>query len=137
MDRTYSELSRIESFDERYQYLKLTGAVGAPTFGSERYLNQRFYTSAEWRQIRDFVIARDLGCDLAVTGHDIFDRVIIHHMNPMRSQDLVAFNPAVLNPEYLITTTHRTHNAIHYGDESLLVRPLVQRAPNDTSPWRQ
>jgi len=137
LDRTYSDLARLGSFDERFAYLKLSGSVGVPTFGSERYLNQRFYTSGEWRQIRDFVIARDEGCDLASTGHEIFDRVIIHHMNPMRQSDLTEFNEAVLNPEYLITTTHRTHNAIHYGDETLLARPLVQRALNDTSPWRQ
>lgn len=133
--RTYSELSRISSFDDRYGYLRLRGAVGKSTFGFERYLNQRFYTSRQWRQIRDYVIARDEGLDLAVPGYEIYDRIIIHHMNPITAEDIEHGEEDILDPEFLITTTHRTHNAIHYGDKSLLPQPLIERRPGDTLLW--
>lgn len=133
--RTYSELRRIDSFEERFRYLSLMGQVGEPTFGFDRYLNQRFYTSREWRQLRHHIIARDNGCDLGVEGYEIFDKIIIHHMNPMMSEDLIHGNDDILNPEYLITTTHRTHNAIHFGDESLLPKEFVERSPGDTLLW--
>lgn len=133
--RSYSELRRLNTFEERYQYLQLRGQVGNATFGYERYLNQRFYTSREWRQVREYVIARDEGLDLGFPGYEIFDRIIIHHMNPMTVEDIEHGNSDILNPEFLITTTHMTHNAIHYGDERLLPRPLVERRPGDTRMW--
>ena len=135
MIRTYSELIRRSTFDDRYNYLRLRGEVGRPTFGFDRYLNQRFYTSRQWKQIRDKVIARDYGMDLAVEGYEIFDRIIIHHMNPMQAEDIEHGDEVILDPEFLITTTHRTHNAIHYGDASQLVQPLVERRPGDTRLW--
>lgn len=133
--RTYSELINHESFEDRFRYLSLRGTVGETTFGFERHHNQKFYTSREWRLIRDEVIVRDLGCDLGVEGHDIFDRPIIHHMNPMVPKDIIHGNSDILNPDYLITTTHRTHNAIHYGDSTLLLKPLTDRRPGDTKLW--
>lgn len=135
MIRTYSELRRLRTFEERFDYLKLHAGVGEKTFGFERYLNQRFYTSTEWRNVRDQVIVRDEGLDLGIDGYEIYDRILIHHMNPMRSEDLIHGNLDVLNPEFLITTTHRTHNAIHYGDKSLLPSALVDRRPGDTRLW--
>lgn len=135
MIRSYTELAKIDSFEDRFEYLSIKGVVGEKTFGSERYLNQKFYTSREWRLIRDEVLTRDLGCDLAVGGFDIFERPIIHHMNPMAPRDLIRGNEDILNPEYLITVTHRTHNAIHYGDKSLLALPVVERRPGDTRLW--
>jgi len=133
--RTFSELIQIPTFQERYRYLALSGEVGAPTFGSERWLNQRFYTSSEWRRIRERVIMRDLGCDLASEGFEIHDRPIIHHMNPMRARDIVHHNEDILDMEFLITTTHRTHNAIHYGDESQIYQEFVPRSAGDTKLW--
>lgn len=133
--KTYSELRRLDTFEERYDYLQLKGSVGQATFGFERYLNQRFYTSTQWRQVRNQVITRDLGLDLGSTGYEIFDRIIIHHMNPMTPEHIEHGDPDILNPEYLITTCHATHNAIHYGDVSLLVKPLVERRPGDTRLW--
>lgn len=133
--RTYSELSRIDDFEERYHYLALRGAVGRSTFGFDRHLNQKFYTSRQWRQVRHQVIARDLGCDLGVEGYEIHDKVIIHHMNPMTADHIVHGDSGILNPDFLITTTHRTHNAIHYGDERLLPREPVVRRPGDTKLW--
>lgn len=133
--RSYSELIRLSSFDDRYNYLQLRGSVGRSTFGFERYLNQKFYRSTQWRQVRDLVITRDLGLDLGITGYEIFDRIIIHHMNPMSAEDLLGGNDSVLDPEYLITTTHTTHNAIHYGDASLIARPFQERRPGDTRLW--
>lgn len=135
MIRTHSELIRLDTFEERYRYLQLKGSVGHETFGYDRYLNQGFYTSAEWRRIREHVIARDEGLDLGVDGYEIYDKIIIHHMNPITSDDIVHGNSDILDPEFLITTTHKTHNAIHYGDESLLPRPLVDRRPGDTKLW--
>lgn len=136
MIRTYSDLMTYPSFDERYRYLRLGGAVGRDTFGFDRYLNQGFYRSREWKLARTHVIARDLGCDLAVEGHEIFDKVIVHHMNPMAVEDIVHGNEDVFDPEFLITVSHNTHNAIHYGDESKLPKPVLQRRPGDTTPWR-
>lgn len=133
--RRYSELSRIADFEERYEYLALNGQVAEVTFGTERYLNQRFYTSAEWRRVRDDVIIRDLGCDLGIEGMDIHSGLYIHHMNPMTVEDIVHANPAILDPEYLITCTLNTHNAIHYGDASKLRKPYTPRRPGDTKLW--
>lgn len=135
MLRTYSELSKLNSFTERFDYLRLKGVVGESTFGFERHRNQAFYKSREWRLIRDEVITRDVGQDLGVDGFDIHDRIIIHHMNPMAPVDLIHGNEDILNPEYLISTTHKTHNAIHYGDESLLALPFIERRAGDTSLW--
>lgn len=133
--RSYSELVRLRTFEERFDYLQLRGQVGRQTFGFERYLNQRFYTSTQWRQVRNLVIARDLGRDLACEGFDIHENIVIHHMNPMTPEDLVDGNESILDPEFLITTTHRTHNAIHYGDRSSLAPVLVERRPGDTTLW--
>lgn len=135
--KTYSELIEIPTFEERYEYLKLTGKVGEETFGFDRYLNQVFYRSKEWRDIRDYVINRDNGCDLAMEGHEIFGRVLIHHMNPIRKEDILRRSDFLLNPEYLITTVKLTHDAIHYGDKDLLTIAPVERTKNDTCPWRR
>lgn len=133
--RTYSELQKLETFEERFDYLALSGVVGEPTFGFDRWLNQRFYTSREWRQKRNLVISRDLGCDLGVEGYDIHHRIIIHHMNPMRARDIVHGDEDILDLEFLITTTHRTHNAIHYGDASQLPKQFTPRHAGDTKLW--
>lgn len=135
MIRRYRELHGIESFEDRYKYLALRGTVGDTTFGFDRYLNQRFYTSAEWRKLRQHVIYRDNACDLGVEGREIHSKIIIHHMNPMTVGDIVHREEAILDPEFLITTTLRTHNAIHYGDEHLLSRAPVVRRPGDTKLW--
>lgn len=137
MIRSYSELRRIDSFEERFEYLSLKRGVGEETFGFDRYLNQMFYRSTEWRQVRNRVIVRDLGCDLGVPGYDIHDRILIHHMNPMTPDMVVHSDDNLLNPDYLITTSHRTHNAIHYGDKSQLPRPLVERRSGDTLLWNR
>lgn len=134
--RTYSELSRIPTFEGRYEYLRLVGNVGEETFGFDRYLNQVFYRSAKWKRIRDHVIVRDNGCDLGVEGHEIHGRIIIHHMNPITINDLEKETDFLLDPEFLISTIHNTHNAIHYGDKSLLIAEPVIRTINDTCPWR-
>lgn len=135
MIRTYSELIRLPSFEERYEYLRLKGSVGKETFGFDRYMNQQFYRSSQWKHIRNHVIARDLGLDLAMDGYEIFDKIIIHHMNPMSVEDLVHGDEDILDPEFLICTTHKTHNAIHYGDKTLLALPFVERNANDTKLW--
>ena len=137
MIRTYSELSTITSFKDRFRYLKLDGAVGEATFGFDRYLNQLFYRSQRWRKIRDEVIVRDCGCDLGIEGYEIYKYAMIHHMNPITAKDIQDESEYLLNPEYLITTTQRTHNAIHYGDEDLLPTMPVERTQNDTCPWRR
>lgn len=134
--RSYSELATLSTFRERFEYLKLDGTVGNETFGFDRYLNQRFYHSSEWRSIRDHVILRDMGCDLGVDGYTIQGRIYIHHMNPVTRFDIVHANASTIDPEFLICTTHNTHNAIHYGDASLLITELIERRPNDTIPWR-
>lgn len=133
--RSYSELRRIDNFEERFKYLQLFSQVGLATFGFERYLNQRFYTSAQWKHARTQVIARDLGCDLGVAGYEIFDRVIIHHMNPMSVDQVTDADERILDPDYLVCVSHETHNAIHYGDESLLRKPFVARRQGDTKLW--
>ena len=134
--RTYSELVKLPTFEERFQYLRLNGKVGEDTFGFDRYLNQIFYRSAEWKRIRDIVIMRDNGCDLGVEGYEIHGRILIHHMNPISRRDIEILSDILLNPEYLICTVHNTHNAIHYGDENLLIKAPVERKPYDTCPWR-
>lgn len=133
--RTYSELVEIDSFIERFRYLALRGGVGEPTFGGERWMNQDFYTSREWRTLRHHIIARDECLDLAFSGFDIHTPPIIHHMNPMSREDLVHGDESILDPEFLITTCHTTHNAIHYGGENHLPRELVVRRPGDTDLW--
>lgn len=136
--RTYKELSRLVTFEERFEYLKLNGEVGKDTFGFDRFINQKFYTSREWRALRDFVIVRDNGCDLGIDGHEITGRkIIIHHMNPITMKDIVDQSEYLMNPEYLITTIHNTHNAIHYGDKSLLITAPIERRANDTCPWKK
>lgn len=137
MIRTYSELIKLKTFKERYEYLRLNGVVGEDTFGFDRYINQTFYRSQEWKSIRDYVIIRDNGCDLAMDGYDIFGKVLIHHMNPISIEDIMNDSDLVLDPEFLITTTHNTHNAIHYGDSNLLVVEPIVRMPNDTCPWKR
>lgn len=135
--RTYSELTKLKTFLERYRYLKLSGKVGEDTFGYDRYLNQVFYRSPEYRSLRNKIIARDLGCDLGLEGYEIAGRVIIHHMNPITKKDILDRSDLLMNPEYLICVSHDTHNAIHYGDESLLkIFEFVERKPNDQAPWR-
>lgn len=138
--KTYHELIRLPTFEERYEYLKLSGIVGASTFGFDRYVNQAFYHSKIWRETRDFVIVRDsvdgYPCDLAHSDHPIVGRVIIHHMNPITLEDLEEVTDRLLDPDFLVCTFDRTHNAIHYGDESLLPKSYVERRPNDTCPWR-
>jgi len=133
--RRYSELRRIAGFEPRFEYLVLAGEVGAATFGFDRWMNQRFYRSHEWKVTRDAVIVRDNGCDLGVPGFEIHARLLVHHMNPVTPEDLERGEDWILDPEFLITTTHRTHNAIHYGDDSLLVKPPVERRPGDTKLW--
>lgn len=133
--RTYSELNRLGSLKDRFDYLRLKGVVGESTFGFERHLNQKFYTSREWRLVRDEVITRDLGLDLGVPGFEIFDRILIHHMNPITPEDIERGNADILDPEYLISVTHNTHNAVHYGDASMLRLPVAARRPGDTQLW--
>ena len=136
--RRYSELCKLKTFEGRFEYLRLDGQVGKDTFGFDRIFNQRFYTSTEWRRIRDHVIIRDNDCDLGVEGHEIYgNRIIIHHLNPISLEDIERQSAYLLDPEFLITTIHNTHNAIHYGDESLLIRAPIERSKNDTCPWRQ
>ena len=134
--RTYSELIKIPTFKDRFEYLRLDGKVGEETFGFDRYLNQIFYKSPEWKAARDFVIIRDQGCDLAMEGYEIFGRILVHHMNPIRIEDIVNRSKYLLDPEYLICTIKNTHDAIHYGDGSLLITEPIERAKNDTCPWR-
>lgn len=133
--RRYSVLSRYETIEERYRYLRLGGTVSDETFGLDRYINQRFYVSREWKEIRDIVLIRDQGCDLGVPGYEIRYRPVIHHMNPMVAADIIHADPDILNPDYLITASHKTHNAIHYGDESQLPRPLTVRQRDDHILW--
>ena len=135
--RTYTELSRLPTFEERYRYLRLTGQVGKETFGFDRYLNQNFYRSQRWKRIRDEVILRDNGCDLGVEGYEIYGRIILHHMNPITLEDIERETSYLLDPEFLICTVHRTHNAIHYGDENLLITAPIERTKYDTCPWRK
>lgn len=123
------------TFEERFEYLVLGGEVGEATFGFDRWINQEFYRSYEWRHARDQVILRDNGCDLGHPDHEFAGTLLVHHMNPITPEDIDSGSPLLLDPQFLITTTHRTHNAIHYGDNSLLVKPPVQRRPGDTKLW--
>lgn len=134
--RTYSELMELPSYIERFRYLKLNGRIADETFGFDRYVNQYFYNSKEWRSVRREVILRDNGCDLADPDFEIHSKIIIHHLNPIRLEDIYKRNEDIMNPEYLITTTQRTHNAIHYGDESILLIGPTIRTPGDTCPWK-
>lgn len=133
--RTYTELCQLETFEERYYYLQLKGIVGSVTFGFDRWVNQRFYKSHEWLTVRDFVITRDNGCDLGIPGYEIYSNLMVHHMNPMIFRDLEQGGDWIVNPDYLITTSLQTHNAIHYGDESLLPRGPIVRERGDTTLW--
>lgn len=135
--RTYSELITLPTYEERFQYLRLDGEVGKETFGFDRYLNQILYHSREWKSVRDQVIIRDNGCDMGVEGYEIRGRIIIHHMNPILTDDIIHATEFLLNPDYLISVAHITHNAIHYSDESLLITAPVERTRNDTCPWRK
>ena len=135
--RTYTELSQLNTFMDRFNYLKLGGAVGEATFGFDRYLNQVFYRSQKWLSSRDFVISRDGGCDLGVPGHEIYGKIIVHHMNPITIEDIELDSDILYDPEFLISTIHNTHNAIHYGDENLLIVAPVERRKNDTCPWKE
>lgn len=136
MLRTHSELVRIESFEDRLKYLSLNGIVGNETFGTDRYLNQMFYKSKEWRKVRDTVIIRDKGCDLGVLGFEIFSKILVHHINPICSDDILDYTETLLNPEYLITVSIETHNAIHYGDCSVYRKYPAERTKWDTCPWK-
>lgn len=133
--RTYSTLKQFTTFEDRYEYLRLKGAVGEATFGFDRYINQHFYRSPQWKRVRQAVIARDLGRDLGIEGYEIHDRVYVHHMNPMTAEHIEQGISDILDPEFLISVTHDTHNAIHYGDKSLLRQPYVERLPGDTRLW--
>ena len=134
--RTYSELITLPTFEERFHYLQLDGRVGEETFGFDRYLNQAFYKSEEWLRVRDLVIVRDNGCDLGIEGREIYGRILIHHMNPITIDDIAKRSKYLLDPEYLITTVKNTHDAIHYGDDSLLIKLPIERTRNDTCPWK-
>lgn len=137
MIRTYSELIKLKTFKDRFEYLKLDGIVGEETFGFDRYMNQIFYKSREWTSVRRSVIIRDNGCDLGVEGYEIHGKILIHHMNPINLSDIVHKTDELLNPDYLITTVLSTHNAIHYGDASLLPVLPIERRANDTCPWKR
>lgn len=133
--KCYTDLKQLQTFEERFEYLKIGGAVGRDTFGFDRYLNQALYRSKEWKRVRDIVITRDMGCDLGCNDREIYDKVIIHHMNPITQEDIVNHNPEIFDPEYLITTCHDTHNAIHYGDYNLVKKEYVERTAGDTKLW--
>lgn len=135
MIRTITDVYRLYSFEERYEYLRLDGMVGTATFGFDRYLNQRFYKSSAWRKVRDEVIVRDNGCDLGIPGREIYSGLLVHHINPISPEDLEDFNPDILDPEYLICVTHTTHNAIHFGSKNQLVTIPQERRPGDTKLW--
>ena len=137
MIRSYSELSKLKTFEERFKYLQLKGSVGKDTFGHDRYLNQMLYNSQEWKSIRNKIIIRDNGCDLACEGFEIYGQILIHHINPISVEDIIDRSPKVFDPENLITTVHNTHNAIHYGDASLLITAPIERSKNDTCPWKR
>lgn len=137
MMRSYSELIKLPTFEERFDYLRLDGEIGEETFGFDRYMNQSFYRCGEWKRVRDKVIVRDNGCDLGISDRQLYDNIIIHHMNPVTREDLINKSHLLMDPEYLICVSKNTHNAIHYGDESLLVSTkIIERRPNDTCPWK-
>lgn len=135
--KRYSELVKLTTFKERYEYLRLNGVVGKETFGFDRYMNQAFYKSPEWKRVRDIVIIRDSGCDLGIVGREIYGKIIIHHMNPILPEDIRDRNDILLDPEYLITTVNDTHLAIHYGDDNMLLKEPVERFPGDMCPWKK
>lgn len=137
VNKTYSELIKLATFEERFRYLRLDGAVAKETFGFERYLNQKLYRDPQWRRIRDDIIVRDNGCDLGMEDRMIYDKILVHHINPITVDDIRLRRPCVFDPENLICTSHITHNAIHYGDEKLIIKAPVERTKNDTCPWRQ
>lgn len=137
MERSYTELSKLKTVEERFEYLKLGDRVGWNNQENERYFGQKFYKSKEFQQIRDEVIARDLGCELGVEDYEITGRIIVHHMNPLSLNDIVNLTPHAIDPEYMITVSHKMHNAIHYGSECPLPKPMVIRTPNDTCPWKK
>ena len=137
MIRTYSELIMLPTFVERYRYLKIGGRVGSETFGYDRYLNQILYRTTEWKRFRNEIIVRDNGCDLACDGYEIYGKILVHHINPITVEDVVNRTAKVFDPENVISTTLNTHNAIHYGDESLLITEPIERKPNDTCPWKK
>lgn len=137
MTRNYHELKKLSTFEERFEYLKLHGTVGKDTFGFDRIFNQQFYRSSEWKRIRNTVIIRDNGCDLGIEGHDIFGKILIHHMNPISIKDIQNSTDFLLNPDYLICVSHETHNAIHYGNKLLIRKAPIERTKNDTCPWRK
>lgn len=134
--RTYSELIQLKTFEERFEYLKLDGVVGRETFGFDRYLNQMFYTSIEWKKFRRDIILRDNGCDLAIPGLDIVGKIFIHHLNPITKEDILNQTEYLMNPEFVICSSKLTHDAIHYGDSDLLPKGPIERKRNDTCPWR-
>lgn len=134
--KTYSELITLPTFKERFEYLRLDGIVGKDTFGFDRYMNQIFYKSKEWQSLRNQIVIRDNGCDLGLEGYEIQGKILIHHMNPITPEDIINRSDYLLNPDFLISTMLSTHNAIHYGDESLIAREPIERSKNDTCPWR-
>lgn len=136
MIKTYSELIRFKTLEERYRYLRIGGRVGEETFGFDRWMNQIFYKDPRWRDIRDEVITRDNGCDLGLEGYDIHGKIFVHHMNPVTKDDILYNFDSLLNPEFLISTSKRTHDAIHYGNEDLLPQSPIVRTRNDTCPWK-
>ena len=137
-DKRYSEMITMSEFDDRFKYAKLDGQVGRDTFGFDRYLNQQFYRSKEWKQLRDQIIIRDNGCDLGVPGHEISGKIYIHHLNPLSPEDITESNEKLFDPDNLVCVSAETHNAIHYGDESILEKnKIVERSPGDTCPWKR
>lgn len=134
--RTYSEMMTLKTYEERFDYLKIGGQVCRETFGYDRYLNQILYNTKQWKKFRREIIIRDNACDLACEGYEINYRILVHHINPITVEDIINRNPMIFDPENAITTTHRTHNAIHYGDKNLLILQPIERTPNDTCPWR-
>lgn len=136
MNRTYLELIELKTFEDRFEYLRLDGVVGVETFGSSRMLNQALYQSYEWKKIRDMIILRDNGCDLGIEGRDIFQQAYIHHLNPITKKQILDRDPILFDPNNLITVSYQTHQAIHYGDKSILLLDPVERFANDVAPWR-
>lgn len=136
MNKTYEELVKLKTFKERYRYLKLSGRIGEETFGFNRYLNQVFYRSKEWKQFRNKIIIRDNGCDLGIDGMEIHSKILIHHINPITKKDILERSELLMDENNVICVSHITHEAIHYGDESLLQDEYIPRRPNDTIPWR-
>lgn len=137
-DKSYSEMITMSEFDDRFRYAKLDGKVGMDTFGFDRYLNQQFYRSKEWKRLRDQIIIRDNGCDLGVPGHEIYGKIYIHHLNPLSPEDITESTEKLFDPNNLVCVSAETHNAIHYGDESILEKnKIVERSPGDTCPWKR